>query len=282
MQNKTDKELVTLSLSGDKKAITLLIERHQPYIYNIAWKMVLSPDDAWDITQEVLIKMVTKLSQFQNKSNFRTWLYRIAVNHFLQMKKQNMEEAMTSFESLGEELDNIPNQDLSETEKSEMKELVKDAKIGCMSGMLLCLNREQRIVYVLGEIFEINHSIASEILEITKDNFRQKLVRARKDMYNFMNKKCGLVNKSNPCRCPKKTKGFIKAGWVNPDNLKFNIQHTRKIADLSPEKDRVLRQTMEEEYAQLFQEHPFKEEFDKENLTKSILNHQQIKDIFEL
>jgi RNA polymerase sigma factor (sigma-70 family) len=49
--------------------------------------MTLSPFDAEDVTQEVLIKVITKLSQFKGKSNFRTWLYRITFNHFLKMKK---------------------------------------------------------------------------------------------------------------------------------------------------------------------------------------------------
>lgn len=279
---QSDKELVSSSFSGDKQALTTLIERHQPYIYNVAWKMVLAPDDAWDITQEVLIKVVTNLSKFRQESSFRTWVYRITVNHFLKTKQRKMEQAMTTFEALGEELDSIPNQELTETEQFELKEFVEDAKIGCMSGMLLCLSREQRLVFILGEIFEVNHSIASEILEISKDNFRQKLTRARKDMYNFMNQKCGLVKQNNPCRCSKKTKGFIAAGWVNAQNLQFNIEHRQKITNLSPQKDKKLQRTMHEEYAQLFQEHPFREDFDKESLIKGILDNQQIQEIFEL
>lgn len=279
---QSDKELVSSSLSGDKQALTTLIERHQPYIYNVAWKMVLAPDDAWDITQEVLIKVVTNLSKFRQESSFRTWIYRITVNHFLKTNKRKMEQVMTTFEALGEELDSIPNQELTETEQFELKEFVEDAKIGCMSGMLLCLSREQRLVFILGEIFEVNHSIASEILEISKDNFRQKLTRARKDMYNFMNQKCGLVNQNNPCRCSKKTKGFIEAGWVNAQNLQFNIDHRQKITNLSLQKDKKLQRTMQEEYAQLFQEHPFREDFDKDSLIKGILDNQQIKEIFEL
>lgn len=281
-QEETDKNLVIASLEGNKQAMTTLIERHQPYIYNVAWKMVLNPEDAWDITQEVLIKIITNLAKFQHKSSFRTWAYRITLNHFLQSKKSKMEEAMTSFEALGEELDSIPNLNLTETEKLELQDFVEDAKIGCMSGMLLCLSREQRLVYVLGEIFEVNHNIASEILDISKDNFRQKLSRARRDLYNFMNRKCGLVNENNPCRCSKKTKGFMEAGWVNTKDLKFNIEHQRKIMSLSPQKDAQLRETMEEKYASLFQEHPFKDNFEKENLMKGILEDSQIRAIFDL
>lgn len=79
-----------------------------------------------------------------------------------------------------------------------------------MTGMLLCLSREQRLVYVLGEIFEIESKSGYELLNLTPDNYRQILSRAIKDLYQFMNQKCGLINKKNPCRCPKKHEGLFR------------------------------------------------------------------------
>lgn len=72
--------------------------------------------------------------------------------------------------------------------------------------MLLCLDRKQRLIFTLGEIFGASDTIGSEVLEMTADNFRQCLVRARRDLYQFMHSQCGLVNANNPCRCPKKTR----------------------------------------------------------------------------
>lgn len=69
---------------------------------------------------------------------------------------------------------------------------------------------------------------------ISKYNFRQRLCRARADLYRFMDKKCGLVNQNNPCRFHKKMKGFIKEGWVDPNNLKFNINYVKKIYEIVP------------------------------------------------
>ncbi len=177
----------------------------------------------------------------------------------MKIKKNDLENYITSFENYGKELDQMPNETLSEIEKTEMNSLIEDAKIGCMSGMLLCLDREQRLVYVLGEIFSVDHTIGSQMLQITKDNFRQKLTRSRKDLYNFMNNKCGLVNQSNPCRCEKKTKSFIKAGWVDKDNLKFNASYVKNISEVAPKKVDELLELSEVEYIQLFKNHPFQE-----------------------
>ena len=51
--------------------------RHQPWIYNIAARMLYHPQDAEDATQEILVKALTALASFEGRSSFRTWLYRI-------------------------------------------------------------------------------------------------------------------------------------------------------------------------------------------------------------
>ena len=89
--SSTDKALVESAVKGDKYSLELLIKRHQAWIYNIALKMIWDPVDAEDITQEVLIKIITKLSSFRGDSCFRTWAYRIVANHVINMKKRKKE-----------------------------------------------------------------------------------------------------------------------------------------------------------------------------------------------
>src|SRR5215467_5011664 len=83
-----DGELVDKAQNGDRSALEQLVLRHQAWIYNIALRMVFRPQDAEEVTQEVLVKVITKLSTFKGESRFRTWLYRIAANHVLNMKRQ--------------------------------------------------------------------------------------------------------------------------------------------------------------------------------------------------
>ncbi len=80
--DSTSIELVQKSLEGDKNALNQLIKIHEPFIYNVAWKYTNNPEEAKDLTQEVLIKVVTKLSTFKGNSAFKTWVYRIVVNQF--------------------------------------------------------------------------------------------------------------------------------------------------------------------------------------------------------
>jgi hypothetical protein len=93
-------------------------------------------------------------------------------------------------------------------------------------------------------------------LEISRDNFRQRLARARHDLHNFMNDKCGLVDPVNPCRCEKKTRGFIQAGYVDPTNLLFARARIRQVRDVVPRTYEALT-ALDAQCARLFREHPF-------------------------
>lgn len=280
--DESDKVLIQNSLQGDKKALEALIERHQPYIYNVAWKMVLNADEAWDITQDVLIKIITNLSQFEHRSSFRTWMYRIVCNHFLQMQKRKPEYSLHSFDGFSQSMEQIPDEDISETERMEYDEYIKETRIGCMSAMLLCLDREQRLIYILGSIFGVDHTIGAELLNISKDNYRKKLSRVRQDLHSFMHRQCGLVNKNNPCRCPKKTKSFIRKGFVNKDNMQFTRNHRRHIYEVSDIKTDQLKDALDDQYIELYQAHPFKDKFNKTQLLETIINNKQIREIFNL
>jgi len=227
--DQDDISLIEDAKKGSREALEALIKKHQPYIFNIAWKMVQNPNDAQDITQEVLIIVTTKLSQFRGESQFRTWLYRIVANHFLKMKKACREETVTGFETFGSILDSFENVELTELEKEEKEAEIKEMNLACMSGMLLCLTRDQRLVYILGELFNADHTVGSEILGISKQNFRVRLSRARKDLFQFMNNKCGLVNKSNPCRCYKKVTVMIENKRIDSKNLLFNREEYSKL-----------------------------------------------------
>ncbi|MGD1848717.1 MAG: RNA polymerase sigma factor [Salibacteraceae bacterium] len=275
-----NRALVQRSLNGDRKALDALIHLHQPFIYNVAWKMTHDPNDALDLTQETLLKVITKLAQFQFKSSFRTWLYRIVFNEFLQTKRRKGEQRFQSFEDYGHQLDQIPNSAVTQEEAMIQREFSREMQISCMSGMLMCLDREQRLLYILGDTFGVDHNLGAEIFGISKQNFRVKLHRARKELYNFMNKKCGLVNRNNPCRCPKKTKTLFENGFLTADKKSFNVGFRSKIQDYVVQHYQKAATTVEEKYTELYREHPAKDNFSKDTLVKELLNDEALIQLF--
>src|ERR1700693_2177958 len=231
-----DQNLVMRARSGDRTALEELIQRHQGWIYNIAVRMLYHPQDAEDATQEILVKVLTRLSSFEGRSSFRTWLYRVAFNHLLNVKRGREELKITTFSAYGDALDNTPDLELPDPKGAspDTNLLVTEVMLACTSGMLLCLDREQRLTYILGAIFGVSDAVGADLLEISAENFRPRLTRARRDLRNFMNDKCGLVNQANPCRCAKKTRGFLQAGHVDPKNLLFVRERVCEVREAAP------------------------------------------------
>jgi RNA polymerase sigma factor (sigma-70 family) len=255
-----DRVLVAGAQAGDRQALEELVGRHQGWIYNIAIRMLAHPQDAEDATQEILIKALTRLSSFEGGSSFRTWLYRLVINHVLNTRRGRAEPATTGFECYAHGLDTTPDLDLPDPRSvpADLRLLVDEARISCTSGMLLCLDREQRLIYILGEILAVTDTVGAELLEISPENFRQRLARARRDLHNFMTDKCGLVNRANPCRCAKKTRGFMQAGYVDPANLLFAKERMQQVRDVVRTRSDGLA-TIDDQYAEVFRQHPFYE-----------------------
>jgi len=164
----TDTNLVNQAKNGDRAALEKLVLRHQAWIYNIAVRMVFQPQDAEEVTQEVLVKVITQLSTFKAESKFRTWLYRIVANHVLNMKRRTVETQELTFASYGAAINNTPDLDLPDPNSVpvDVPLLVEEAKIGCTTGMLLCLDRKQRLIFTLGEILGASDTVGGDVLEL--------------------------------------------------------------------------------------------------------------------
>ena len=278
LSDAEDSELVASAQRGERSAMEELIVRHQAWIYNIAWRMIGSPHDAEDVTQEILIKMITKLSTFQGKSGFRTWLYRIVANHVINMKRRRTEYFFSSFER-HDEVRKALDGDIPDPQSVpvDVNLLIEETKIGCMSGMLLCLDRTQRLVFTLGAVLGVDSELGAEIMEVSPANFRQQLSRARKQLGNYMNEKCGLMNKENPCTCARKTKALIEAGYIDPKNLQFHKQHVEKVSTIVEAHVERIEDALELRAQDLFQDHPFLEPPDYVRIIEELLQGEEFR-----
>ena len=280
-----DRDLVRMALAGGSDALDTLVRRHQGFIYGIAVRMLWDPRDAEDVTQEVLIRIVTGLSSFRGDSAFRTWAYRVAVNHVLNCRRSLAEAVAADPKLLGGKKTSDPA-DLDVADEAatdaEKRLLAEETRIACLSGMLLCLDRAQRLTFILGEIFEVGDVLGGEILGITRENYRQRLARARQQLYGFMGGKCGLADPANPCRCARKTRGFIRAGIVDPRNLRFIGSRVAQIERSAEERSHALERVICAGYAHLFRDQDRREPPDLVAGLRTLLSDQRFRGALDL
>ncbi len=213
---------VARAQAGDRSALESVIRAVQRDVYAVALRFLWHPQDAEDATQEILIRVITGLGGFRGDSGFRTWVYRVACNTLITLRKQRMEQRSMSFEEFGEDLARGLSDDSLHVEHDVDKELLlEEVKIGCTLAMLMCLDRKQRLAYILGDIVELDHHEAAAVLEIAPAAFRKRLSRARARITSFMVSRCGLVNTANACRCRRRVASAVAHGRVDPADLLF-------------------------------------------------------------
>ncbi len=275
-----DKNLVAQALDGDRGALETLCTRHQPWIYNIAFRMVLSPPDAEDITQEVLIKMITKLATYDpDKAAFRTWLYRIVANHVINLKAGKSGAQAIPFETYYGALSAAPDEPMADT--PEMRMVVEDLKVGCLTGVLLCLDPRQRLVFILSVVFDAPSELGSEIVGVSRDNYRQILSRARSQLHEYMSGNCGVINEKATCHCRNKVTGFLKAGAMSSDRITFARPDGRRVREVLAHKEERFGQEVFPEITALLREHPFYDAPDAGKWLRELLEKPEFKDIFQ-
>src|SRR5262245_15011634 len=207
---------------GDRQALNDLVSHLQRDVYGLALRMLWNREDAEDATQEILVRIVTRLSQFDFRSQLRTWVYRVAVNYLLDVKKSPVERMHWTFKQFADDL--ATGQSDEGPSSQERSLLTEEVKIGCTLGMLQCLDRPQRLAYILGEILELSGPEAAEALAITAETFRKRLQQARAAILKFTRSYCGLVSDAASCACHRRVAAAVGSGRVRADSLDFAEQ----------------------------------------------------------
>ena len=227
MKLATDADLIERARAGDGPALAELIERLRDEIYRLSLRMLWHPEDAADATQEILFKVVTSIATFRGESSVRTWAFRVATNHLLNIRRSRVEEQSLTFEAFARDLaDGIDGVDDVEppaprTDEADQPLLEEEVKIGCTQAMLLCLGRDERMAYILGDVFELRSDDAAEILTIDPAAFRKRLSRARSRIRDFMSAHCGLIDPGAACSCARRVRPAIDRGRIDRNHLLF-------------------------------------------------------------
>ena len=224
MSKITNEELSALiekAVAGDKQSLETVLSSVQDLIFNLSLRMLGTFPDAEDASQDILLKVMTHLSSYKGESAFSTWVFRIATNHLRDYKKHMFAKFPLSFEFYGDDIQNADIQNVPDlTQDVERSILAEELKLSCTNVMLQCLDAESRCIFILGTMFKIDSRIAGDILGITPEAYRQRLVRVRRKMADFLSEYCGEYGKGR-CRCANRVDYAIQCRRIMPKQLSF-------------------------------------------------------------
>lgn len=169
MDDDVDQALVERFRRGDREAFTELVVRYQRPIYNAAFWILRSADDARDIAQAVFLKVAEHLDDFDARHKFFSWIYRIAVNESLNLLRRSGHE-----EALDEDVD-LPG---SESVNPEIQ--ARDAeRTRRIERALLSMAPGDRTIIVLRHFSECSYQEIAQILGIDEKTVKSRLFEAR-------------------------------------------------------------------------------------------------------
>lgn len=177
----TDKQLITNYLAGDDNSLELLIKRYLRYIYTFAYKNVGDQSSAEDITQEVFIKVWKNIKKFDQKKDFRPWIFKIAKNtavDFLRKKKAIPFSRFENEQGQNILIENVAMKPLNLLENFDDKRILAVA-------MCSLTSREQKLIDLRhndGMSFKEIAEVFQESINTIKSRYRRTIISLRKNI----------------------------------------------------------------------------------------------------
>ena len=166
MSSENDRELIDNCMNGDRQAIEGLLFKYEKPVYNAAYRMLNSSEDARDVTQTVFLKVIENLDSYDPRYKFFSWIYRIALNESINcLKKQNR-------------LDALEREPVSDTIGPEEQTGSEQMSQG-MQTALMTIKAEYRTVIVLKHFVDCSYEEIGQILNMPEKKVKSRLYTGR-------------------------------------------------------------------------------------------------------
>ncbi len=187
--------LVEKARAGEPDAFRALVVRYQRKVYALALGIVKDPDLAWDVAQEAFVRVHRALGDFEAKSSFSTWLFRIATHLSIDAVRRERT-------SRKDELDDVAEADVAEAGEGILatalgndprENLLRRELAGKIQDALATLPEKHRTILVLREVEGLSYEELAERLGIHKGTVMSRLFHARRKMQAALRRYAGLV-----------------------------------------------------------------------------------------
>lgn len=178
-----DRDIIERVLGGDNDAFSLLVEKYQTKVYNLALRMSGNEDDAFDLAQDSFVRAWRNLGSFQFESSFSTWLFRLTSNiclDFLRAKKRRAAVSLT----VTDEEDEESQLAVPDPGKTPEEAVIAAEDRALLTRALNELPADQRQILTLRAIDDLSYAEIAEILHLQEGTVKSRLSRARTALRN--------------------------------------------------------------------------------------------------
>lgn len=175
-----DRTLISACLQGDPNAFGELVLRYQDRLFNSVVRLLDNPEDGRDVVQDAFLQAYQSLGLFKGESLFFTWLYRIAINSAITLKRKQKAVMRISLEGVEANV-----ADAAESNRPGFAlELAEDEQR--VHQALRKLSPEHRAVLVMKELEGMKYQQIADVLQVPVGTVRSRLSRARLDLRGYL------------------------------------------------------------------------------------------------
>ena len=183
-----DKVLVARCKEGDRDAFRILVQKYERRIYGIVVGMIRDREEAWDLTQEVFVKVYRHLGSFEGNSSLYTWMYRITVNLCIDHIRKRKNAVL--------EYDDARNHDgpvgldspVGKPADTPPQRLLREELVGKVNLALEKLSPKHKQIIILREVEGLAYQEIADVLGISIGTVMSRLFHARKNMQRVLEK----------------------------------------------------------------------------------------------
>lgn len=184
-----EEQLVSRASRGDAQAFAELVRKYEKLVYNLSYQASGNADDAFDISQEVFIKVYRSLDKFRGDCRFFTWLYRITMNTVKDYIRSQKRKKTVSLSEYDEEEDgpsatrDIPDE-TTEADPEEMTEIKEKRRL--VRQAIAQLSEDHRTILTLRDMEGYSYEEIAEMLELEIGTVKSRLNRARQAVKEYL------------------------------------------------------------------------------------------------
>lgn len=202
MQAEQEARLVAAAREGDERAFVQLLEPWRGPLFGYIYRMVTHRQDAEDLLQDVLVRVLENLREFRGDARFKSWVFGIAthvcLDHLRGRRRWRVEgqlEAEKAAEGNPETIEKMMAIMLSPDFVFEIREHIAE----CFCCVARTLQPEEQAALMLREVLEFSAEEAARMMRVSEPVFRHRLASARATMTKNYEGLCALINKEGPC-----------------------------------------------------------------------------------